>query len=245
MALKRLLLFALHVGLAIGCAAHANAPAIAPVAPLASAAPAPAPLATTLQVSVQREDAYTLDDLRALATQHAWRELTAHLDDVRPASRDAGWQELAERAAVEASASYIRDAHALAAQELLESLASRFPSLAASAAVRRARAEVGLAALPECYRSRTASHCTERVLAAMQAGGTDAQSFEAAKLVARLHGTSPAMQLFARSLTGPNARARCDDDALMRAMFDALDGPSPLSEEAKRVQDTCRALRRH
>lgn len=99
--------------------------------------------------------------------------------------------------------------------------------------------------LAKCLDDGGEKSCTEKLFKALERHGSEADAFDAGKIVAAHYGGGPAMPFFERSLTGPNARAHCDDDALMQAMFQAFEARSPGPEDAKRVQATCRALRKH
>lgn len=98
--------------------------------------------------------------------------------------------------------------------------------------------------LAQCLDEGGEKRCTEKLWHALERHGSDTDAYEAGKIVSAHYGGGPAMPFFEQSLTGPSGRTRCDDDVVMRAMFEALEARSPGPEDAKKVQATCRALRK-
>jgi hypothetical protein len=109
----------------------------------------------------------------------------------------------------------------------------------------RAVIESSKTTLARCLDEGGERRCLERLRRAVERHGRENEAFEAGKTVAAHYGSSSAMPFFVRSLEGPNGRAHCDDEALMRAMFEALDARGPGLEDAKKAQATCRSLRKH
>jgi hypothetical protein len=184
-----------------------------------SSAEAPAPAAAA--------NKYTMDDLRALSQSQSWPELVEHLEDVRPSERKAEWSGFLEKATTGFLEGLAIQKKQHEAQQSADSFLTRFPALKQSKAFMQKRADVGLAALSECWNERRAG-CLDALETFTKADPNDLElAFRAGKLLVEvIHIRPPAATFFARALADKKQRAaRCKDPSVLESVLEALGHP--------------------
>ena len=184
--------------------------------------------------AVARADqhAYTLGDLKALATQHAWRELVEHLEDVAPANRDGAWRAVAQQAGLGllADVTHTSPADALG---VVEALLARYPTLKDSKEFMARRAELGAAAFDRCFRAKleTADACALRLPGFVAEDPANAElAFRLAKLLPARSPHQYAVTAFALAIPNKDD-PRCKDPDVRLAVIAALGLPRATNDE--------------
>jgi hypothetical protein len=187
---------------------------------------------------------YSVDDLKALEKQGAWRELLGHLDDVAPSRRDAEWQRLAEAGAIGyLSEVKVTEEEPLSGMHAAEQMLKRYPTLKQSQPFMRKRAEVGVKGLLACFGSHycreSEEHWRGEVLKFAQSDPPNV-ALPAAEMQMKILTAAVAIPLYELVLGTQQDAPLCKDAGLHKAVIGALEWNNWYVAKAQRIAgDQC------
>ncbi|NJK62624.1 MAG: hypothetical protein HC921_08035 [Synechococcaceae cyanobacterium SM2_3_1] len=178
-------------------------------------------------------DAYTLEDLQALAESQSWLELAEHLGDVPPSQRDQSWSQIAEQTTLGILETSLKQEAIIDGFLIGETLVTSYPSLKDSPEVMSLRAEIGLQAHEQCLQESfyDTSYCRESLTTLVQGDPQNLDlAFAAGKLV-RLHANHwVAIPYFRQALATPSDSRPCGDEDIALALVSGLSLPASSTE---------------
>ena len=190
-------------------------------------------LLAALPAHAQRKPA-TMADLKALQASQSWQELSQSLGDVPAAKRDAQWESIATTTALQLLGKAAGSKQPGDTFGSAENLLEQFPQLAKNKAFMDQRAEVGMAALKECYGQNSwwATGCNRELVRFTERDpSNDNLQFAAGKLARLNNRHAYAAPWFESALSKGATPTRCADPDVGMAVTSALFLPS--SEEFK------------